>query len=1325
MLSPCPLPKGRDKEAFTPDELNTVKARFANVAAERKKYFEYSQKIGASKTAGIPAIEAKFQKSVTDAQNNVVKAQNKVDALEQRVSMLGATDKAVKKELDLVKAEVNAYEQSLKAQQRIEDSINDLYTRYYAANPEITPQMAKAYEKVYNLAKNTTDPKQLAQLDVALRQVERAMEAEVKGSAKLLEEVFKNKKIQERNFNIQVQRSTVARNRVVRAQKKLDAAIAKTDTKLSKELEQARKALDGATMNRDAAEAVATRYSERIKKQIADKYAAKAARDEYNVKLGEAIDLDPRKGRGVLDFTVSKLGYTLEMIGTEVASKVRLSLQRAGYLAENAVNAIGDVVQVKTIIDFQRDFKKAADKLGISRKERLVLQADTIERGQIPSYLDFFDPDNPVVKEVQRIRYEQYQKSMLDKGFTITQIDEFVNRGVQISKIADDIRIMGNAMGVSIDSIEPFIGYITRIFSLDGSIWRGRIIDPTEVSGSVMAVGKDSKFQFDIARKYDFLVPQDIDIAADIFKITRNELTDLINNPVQMRLFIEKNLSPAQIDTLLNVGFFQKLPMSSREVYDYLMVQYRLPFSSAADMMNLDLLENMQKYSRAIGDQANISMMLTRIFDEEGVKLGWSIDKGAYEADKLLPDDQRQFANYVKMEDKMLEWTARLGLPADVQAQFNKFYMHPVVADQVIALIDITKSPALLGQLGGWIGHVNKFFSAMSKQVLVNNMGVYLTNQALGNFISSHAASTNPVNLPIAFIDHLRVTREGIEALDNTVKRWEVDGKQYTHREYFQLFYENNGTATSSVFGERGRPSVSGSIDYAKDLLSNSSGFVYRLMMYMFGTGELTGGKALNSMERVLGGVDYFMKHADNVLNNLSSPVFYTANLIDSSAKWANWMSVGKRIDGASAVADKAGTYMFSQSVKQFDTVADINKHVRAYFPDMRDVGSTTYGVNKYAVMFFSWQASMMPRVLRDVVRRPWRYAAYEKLRQFIAEPLAEDESVTEAGIPPEVIKGLPYYSGRVKDDDNKLVFWMDESYNPASQTFTFLKEVTGVGETAADRRAKLQGEGRNDTLVRLMNSSYPIYKIVYELTSGTNLRTGKPLRRTDGRGIPILGFEAPPELYSIINNAIPAVGALDRMDIPAISGLPTIRDNNGNIIQQGKPGLGGAIPDATGRMLRNREVANEWVGAALALIGGKLKIVDMARQNKITYNDVSRSLDIVGKQVDSKTQQLMRDQRDGLLKQGEYEKRLAEIEQLIIAREQLQYDEDMVWMWLNERGVLTDKEIKQKERYMTELQQKGVHPSEAAIQRSADRLLRFRQSTIYNYVQNKKKEAP
>jgi hypothetical protein len=492
----------------------------------------------------------------------------------------------------------------------------------------------------------------------------------------------------------------------------------------------------------------------------------------------------------------------------------------------------------------------------------------------------------------------------------------------------------------------------------------------------------------------------------------------------------------------------------------------------------------------------------------------------------------------------------------------------------------------------------------------------------------------------------------------------------------------------------------------------------------MFGTGELTGGKSLNSMERVLGGVDYFLQKSGSVLNDLSAPIFYTANMVDFTAKYTTFRSVAKRIDGGS-VLDKGATYMFSQSLKQFDTTDAINKHLREYFPDMRDVGSLTYGIDKYAIMYFSWQSAMMPRVLRDVIRRPWRYAAYEKLRQFTAEPLKEDDSITEAGISPDILKGLPYYIGRGKDD-GKLIFWNDSSYNPTTATFEFLRETVGANETVADRRSQLQGDFRNDSLVRFWQSTYAPVKIAYELTSNTNLRTGKALRRVDGKGLPLLGFNVPPDLYSIINNSIPYIGALDRLDIEALSGVPQIRDNNGNITQQGKRGLGGAIPDATGRILRKNEIDNNWAYRILGTIGGNLRVVDMAKQNKISYNDVSRSLDLVTKQLDREKESLLSDQRSGSIKNTKsYQERVQAMEKLLITRTQLQIDEDRIYLWLRERGVLTDREIKQKEMYLNQLQQRGVSPIDASIANQAQQLLKFRQEWNIPRYGEKEKTSP
>jgi hypothetical protein len=1301
LIKPCPLPVGREKAPLTKDERLEVSTRMRNVIAERKAQFDYVNNLD----------DAAVTKSLQTAQNKVQTAENKVNSLQKRLNDISTSTQGVKDKHNVYKAEVKARDESIAAEARIEEGIAKLDEAFFKANSDVDPKLIKAYEKAFNAAKYTTEPVMLKQLDGVLNQLEKGLEAEAKGVTKEIEKLWSTREGQLRSFNVQQDVTRKANNRISRAEKKLIAEVAKADKTLSKELDQALKQYNGSKQNYDALVDVSNRYENIRKKNQADQFEVKTARDEFFVKLGEAVDLDPRKGRGVLDWMVSKLGYTLDGIaGMRVAADVRLGLQRSGYLAENAVNSISDIISVKTLIDFRRDFAKAADSLGISPKQRQILMTETIEKGQIPEFLNWFDPNNSVVRKVQLQRYDEYQRGMFKAGFTITQIDEFVNRSVHISKIADDVRKMGKAFGVNIDTLEPFLGYMTRVFSLDGNIWRRRIVDAEAKSGNILPVGKDAKFKFDIARKYDFLVPQDLELATDILKVSQDDLMKLIDDPLQMKLFIEKNLTPSQIDTLVDLGFFQKLPMSTRDVYDYLMAQYRLPFSNAADMFSLDPVANMQKYARAIGDQANISMMLTRILDEDGVRLGWSIPQSLYETDKLLPASQRQFANFVKMEDKMLEWTSRLGITADMQESLAKVVMHPVVADQVTAILDITKSPALLGQMGGAIGWFNNLFAKLKQGNLVANAPVYLANQVRGNYLQMHAAGANILLWTPSANDVWRVVRgEGLDHIDNTIKRYSIDGKELTERELFMWTYDNHGTATTSIFGERGRPSAFVAKDAARNILSNSSASVWHLMQYMFGTGELTGGKALNSMERVLGGVDYFLQKSSGVINDLSAPVFYTANMVDFTAKYTTIRSTAKRIDGGS-ILDKGATYMFSQSVKSFDNTSAINAHLRAYFPDMRDVGSLTYSIDKYAIMYFSWQAGMLPRVLRDVVRRPWRYAASEKLRQLTAEPLKEDGSITEAGISPDILKGMPYYIGRGKDD-GKLVFWNDSSYNPTTATFEFLRETAGANETTADRRAKMQGDFRSPSLVRAMQSTYAPAKIIYELTSNTNLRTGNALRRVDGKGLPLLGFSVPPELFSVINNAIPYAGALDRLDIEALSGTPQITDNNGTIIQQGRAGLGGAVPDATGRVLRSKEIDSNWAYRILGTIGGNLRVVDMAKQNKISYNDVSRSLDLVTKQLDREKESLLSDQRSGSIKNTKsYQERVQAMEKLLVTRTQLQIDEDRIYLWLRERGTLTDAEIKKKEMYLNQLQQKGVSPIDAAISNQAQQLLKFRQ---------------
>ena len=97
--------------------------------------------------------------------------------------------------------------------------------------------------------------------------------------------------------------------------------------------------------------------------------------------------------------------------------------------------------------------------------------------------------------------------------------------------------------------------------------------------------------------------------------------------------------------------------------------------------------------------------------------------------------------------------------------------------------------------------------------------------------------------------------------------------------------------------------------------------------------------------------------------------------------------------------------------------------------------------------------------------------------------------------------------------------------------------------------------------------------------------------------------------------------------------------------------------------------------------------------------------------QLDREKEALLSDQRSGSIKNTKtYQERVQQLEKLLITRTQLQIDEDRIYLWLRERGVLTDREIKQKEMYLNQMQQMGVSPIDASIANQAQQLLKFRQ---------------
>lgn len=1272
MLTPpsCPIPATSPKNVVDKSTMSDVRKKVKKIRAERQAETEY---IRTSEDAAVTK-----QKTVNT--NLVTKRQKKVDDVKLKIQSLTSPELRAQEKLILSKEQT--YDSVLIAQTRVRDQATQLRQNLAKANPTLDANVANAYIKLVNTITNITDPLVLKSAKAQLKTLENSMNAQQKAAVSVFAKTQKGLD----TTVAQLGRDALkAKNQVDTQYKAYGTILQRVDKRLADDLDSAQKTLDGAKLAQDSYLTIAARAEDRRLKKINDTIEAEAVNNEYMQLMSDGLALHG-KTRGVLDWTVSKMGLTQFAAD---ATSIRRSLQESQRVAENLVNMVAQVLSIEKLTALSKDFRKAADALGIDPKTRRVLMTETIEKGQIPRLLEFYTPSNTYLKDVNLRRYQEYRESMLRANFTEAQIDDFINQAVDVSESFNKVRLAARAMNVSVETVEPFIGYVTRLFSSDALRFI-KSINPEVVPSSVLSAEDTLKVRFDISRKYDYLVPTDIDLTAQVLNITPPEVMTLLDNPLQFLRFLEESVEKSQLDMLVKMGLFDKLPMSSADVFEYLKAQYPLPFNSAADMIVMEPTKLIKEYGEALSRESSNAMIINAIINEEGMQLGWSVSPSVRNANLA------EYANFVSLGEKLNEWASRVNIGAAQKKALDNIYVHPIVSDQIVAIMDIGSSPVKLNALAEGIAYVHKAFS---RQILVGSFPVYILNQVRSGYFIMHAMGANFLGFVPAMVDLTKVVNSGLTTLDDVVPVYVIGGKEYTERGFFKQFYLQEGSQASSMFSGVGKVDGVDVKDATIEMFQNASSGVYQMLMYTFATGALTGGKKLNSLERFTRGLSYFFEKSGNFINAVEAPVFWTSNLIDMSVKYAAYRSLARKINPSAS--ESAAKYLFTQSVQTFDTIQDIYKHVNKYMPSMRDVGTWNGGLNKYLIPFFSWSSTMMPRVLEDVVRRPWRYAAYDRIRQFSTEKCANNHSITEAGLTAQQLSNVMY--GIDCDENDQLILWSAASYDPFAQLVDLVSGFTS--DSASSKRASLRGEPELSTnMMKLMNSTFPYAKTIFELTSNKSLLTGKALQYDEMRTVSVLGMEMTPLQYSIFK-AIPLSSyalATDRTNPFGISGTPEVKDANGeSILVQGTEGLfGGTSSGGTQKMLRDKVMSENFALRIIGVVGSNLRVVDMVKNNKISYNDIERTSSMVSDKFDKLTQTVLTRERLGGVKMtAEEESRLSELQ---TARVQLQIDSDRVYLWLRERGKLTDKEIAQKDKLLNLAAQKGLHPLDISIQNAA-----------------------
>lgn len=1003
---------------------------------------------------------------------------------------------------------------------------------------------------------------------------------------------------------------------------------------------------------------------------------------------GDMVALASKEYDRIGSWLAAKMGFKNKLffspsLNYNQAGEVRQNMLEARRVAQNLVDNVGRLAAVERIEDLNRYLKNVNKQLGLTAEQLSEVVVDTIEIGFIPTQKINYTR-TAAVEAFQKARYLNWEQRMLGMGFTSTQIDELKQLAVPIGDAFDEMRLAAKAVGYDIPKLLE-LGYFPRIKSKDFQrrmkAWNlAEGMDDTVEQ--IRNGGLTLSSTWDKSRKTHWLIPEDINIFASFAGTTPSEVMNLLNDPKDFLKFIHDNLTTEQVDDLISSGVMGKIPMSSREVFEYMSSQYDLPYAGLNEMFVVDPLRAMQMYEaelkQSVGNHAIIKTMVG-----DGIKAGWAFKKS-----DIPVGMERNFVAVGSID--LSKWLGQ-NVPDEIKAGSN-IYIHKVVADQWKSLVATGTSPVQLSNMATAWNFLSRGFN---KSVLLGSNVLYLGRLFLGAAISSHASGGNLANLTTAFMDISRLQREGLAAFDNTKPYAKLNGQVLTKRELMEKFMLRRGSnITPGSYGITTgvMPSIGKALDprtYARQL-----------------NYAVSYGRAFNDpWEATKGTLDYLGKLTGDAFNNAFTPLAVGGNYIDMATKWNAVSTLVERVDGWGNALGKGVT---SQSRKSFNDIEELLRHVDDYFPMFDEIGSITSAVGKYIRPFGVYAMVNPPMQLRHMLRDPRRYLAWHKLMQ--ASNQDNQDTIPEGGMTAYDLENYPVQLTRPDASGEALVMFTN-NYDPITDAFTYFKE-TGevVSHIAFGKYTGTSKEQRDQALGKvgwwtLLEEQFKNSYIgnTAQILSGKDPLTGRDLEEMGETTL--LGVPVSPKTKAWLQ-LVPTIGAVDRANPFGMFGETAEYDELGNVVNPGRSSVFGYQRHRN----RGRENALEKAGlvgkVAMNVFGVNIRVVDTAKNMGWTYADIETGIRDVKGDVTKLTYDIL--QRREQLTDKEFQKKSEVLSQLIDVQYQLEYDKLRVQAWLKNNGV-EDKDV------MNELRKRNLLMKDLPIPGAKDvqRLERERQEII------------
>ena len=940
-------------------------------------------------------------------------------------------------------------------------------------------------------------------------------------------------------------------------------------------------------------------------------------------EAAELIHLKPNQSDAIGGLWASLLGQTIRGIidptlTKSVAGSVRSSILEAGRIAENSVGFASRIEFSKKLGDVVASIRSITKAKGLDFNTTNRLIQETIDVAQLPKLLDTYGR-TPGTERIAQLDYQKYVKEMNELGFNEVEIDGMVDAVSGVTSVFDELRTIAMAHGVATGSVG-----LPKL-PTDDFAWRAKDLDVEEgILKNLNSGSETAQAAWTKSRATWHYIPEDDIIAANFLGTGVQELRELMVDPVAFRSFLHDNVTASQLDALVDSGVMSKLPMSSRDVFNYLVRQYELPYKDLNEMFTVDPQLAIEKYSQSLKRSVHDSAML-RTVAHDGVKYGWAV---TLEQKASNPELYKDFVTLKSAGGKYLQ-----DLDGNKLSALDSVLVHPIVARQWAGLMDVSMSP---GKMGAFAQAWSTISSSLDKSILLAQGPLYPGRIFLSNMVSGVAGGMNPSHLLPAYFDMVRSSK-GLDFLDNTKTRFEFsDGSKYTEQEMFKKLLIRRNVEIAPLSGSR--------IQSARfDALNPKN--IGKALNYAWHYTNAFGTPW--SGERAKRGTEYIGNLLGKQLDESFAPIGAFTQQLDVAFRWAT------------AKSFRGGEF------KDFDQMLSHLDNHFYMFDDTGALGKATKSVQS----FVGYSLQNTPAMIRFALRSPQKFIAYNRIIQ-----LQNQEHIDPNNPPPEAgfrSDDLNKYPILLQKDGNEYTTLIPTNYDPILDAFTFLDSTskfvqrTAFGQytgTSEEQRKQAMGKGGWQDLMRgiLSNSRFsgPVNVLTgYDPFSDRTAKSDALEAGTNFLGLKMSPFSA--ALLSII----PPLEVLDRMNPGEKFGLREQRNEYGEVTRQGKVSYAGVPRDRADAKIGDT-ASKDWRFTAMRQLGMNVKVINTAVNMQSNYADIESSANEIRGTITNAQKDLKGRRMKGEVSEQEYAMREAQIEEAVDKWLQLKWDMGRIKVW-------------------------------------------------------------